>query len=247
MKLIYEPTVEVIAQPTFRHSDEPSTQEWVFDPRSQDPEDLIEFAGRACYRSWKNPGGKTNAQYIEHILESQHYSVLEHASYSLWITGISRSLSHELVRHRHLSFSQESQRFVPASDVAFVVPPAFIGDAVILRDFTQDCEGVVEQYGGYLDYLNEKFAHLPDGTSKKKQAREAARAILPNATETRITVSGNLRSWREFVQKRATLAADAEICRLAVRIFRTLQPLAPAVWQDMRVQVVEEREIVVPR
>lgn len=243
MRLLYEPHVEVIAFTRFERPVDESTEAWER-PVVTDAEALVEYSGRACYRSWSNPGGKTNAQYIGHILESQHYSVLEHASVSLWITGISRSLSHELVRHRHFSFSQESQRFVPAKDVNFVVPPAMISDAVILRDFTEDCERVVERYGAYLEYLNAKFAYLPDGTSKKKQAREAARAILPNATETRITVSGNLRSWREFLNKRATLAADAEICRLAVRIFRTLEPLAPAVWQDAKVCPGEDREIV---
>ena len=244
MNLIYEPTVHVLAATQFRGADEASASAWNPDPRALDPEDLIEFAGRACYRSWKNPGKKTNEEYIGHILESQHFSVLEHATVSLWITGISRSLSHELVRHRHFSFSQESQRFVPATDVSFVVPPAYIGDAVLIEGFREDCTLILRRYQETLAYLERKFADLPDGTSRKKQAREAARAILPNATETRITVSGNLRSWREFVAKRATAAADAEICRLAVLIFRTLQPLAPAVWQDAIVDTDSGREIV---
>ena len=76
---------------------------------------LAEFAGRACYESWHkpNPATATNAGYLRHILEVGHLSVLEHGSVTLYLRGVSRSLTHELVRHRHLSFSQLSQRYVP--------------------------------------------------------------------------------------------------------------------------------------
>src|SRR5262249_12043524 len=76
---------------------------------------LAEFAGRACYQSWRkpNPSTATNAGYLRHILEVGHMSVLEHGSVSFYITGISRSLTHELIRHRHFSYSQLSQRSVP--------------------------------------------------------------------------------------------------------------------------------------
>lgn len=248
MTFLYEPRVEVVALTQFRRPYEDSSASWVCDNCATDAEDLIEFAGRACYRSWSNPGKKSNAQYVDHILESQHYSVLEHATVSLWITGVSRSLTHELVRHRHFSYSQESQRFVPAMELNFVVPPAYIGDSILEQGFQADCAVILTRYQETLSYLDAKFSELPDGTLKKKRIREAARAILPNAAETRITVSGNLRSWREFIQKRATEQADAEICRLAVRVFEVLQPLAPAVWQDMALgQDDTGRQVVVPR
>ena len=81
-------------------------------------EALVEFAGRACYQSWSkpNPRTATNAGYLKHIIDVGHFSVLEHASVSFYITGISRSCTHELIRHRHFSYSQLSQRYVPENE-----------------------------------------------------------------------------------------------------------------------------------
>ena len=85
---------------------------------------LAEFAGRACYQSWSkpNPRTATNAGYLRHILEVGHLSVLEHGSVSFYLTGVSRSLTHELIRHRHFSYSQLSQRYVPERNAAMVEP-----------------------------------------------------------------------------------------------------------------------------
>lgn len=194
---------------------------------------LVEFGGRACYRSWKNPLGRTNEEYIYNIVEHEHFSVLEHAVISLWITGISRSCSHELVRHRHFSFSQESQRYVPSTDIDYVVPPAIIGDYELEHTFKLACCTAMDTYLPLLSRLEDKYASIEDLTLRKKLGREAARSLLPNATETRILVTGNGRSWREFVQKRANIHADAEMCRLAVTIFRLLKTELPAIFQDM--------------
>lgn len=92
---------------------------------------LVEFAGRACYQSWSKPNPKTatNAGYLRHIIDVGHFSVLEHASVSFYITGISRSCTHELIRHRHFSYSQLSQRYVPEKDSRVVVPPGMEDDA----------------------------------------------------------------------------------------------------------------------
>ena len=91
---------------------------------------LVEFAGRACYQSWSkpNPRTATNAGYLKHIIDVGHFSVLEHASVSFYITGISRSCTHELIRHRHFSYSQLSQRYVPENEAQVVVPPAIEAD-----------------------------------------------------------------------------------------------------------------------
>ena len=99
---------------------------------------LVEFAGRACYQSWSkpNPRTATNAGYVRHIIDVGHFSVLEHASVSFYITGISRSCTHELIRHRHFSYSQLSQRFVPEHDSQVVVPPGMEDDPELLEIFT---------------------------------------------------------------------------------------------------------------
>lgn len=91
---------------------------------------LVEFAGRACYQSWDkpNPRTATNAGYLQHIIDVGHFSVLEHASVSFYITGISRSCTHELIRHRHFSYSQLSQRYVPENESEVVLPPGIEDD-----------------------------------------------------------------------------------------------------------------------
>ena len=96
---------------------------------------LLEFAGRACYQSWSKPNPKTatNAGYLQHIIDVGHFSVLEHASVSFYITGISRSCTHELIRHRHFSYSQLSQRYVPENESQIVVPPGMEDDDELRR------------------------------------------------------------------------------------------------------------------
>ena len=217
-------------------------------------EDLAEFAGRACYQSWSrpNPATATNEGYIRNILKVGHFSVLEHASASFYIEGVSRSLTHELVRHRHLSFSQLSQRYVDGSDAEFVMPP-------IMRRALKDTapEGTTDEeieafFQGndffddvrqaYEDIVNDLTELYPD--AKRKQIREAARLVMPNATETKIVVTGNYRAWRHFIGLRAAEAADAEIRELAVEICRQLQNEAPSVFGDFSFEQLEDGSTV---
>lgn len=210
---------------------------------------LAEMAGRACYQSWSkpNPATATNAGYINHILEVGHLSVLEHGSVSFYITGISRSLTHELVRHRHFSYSQLSQRYVAGA--SFVMPPA-IADTVgdenvgenepIYRIFEDAMTDAERHYNRLLAALDEEFSTLPAGTGKKKQARQAARSVLPNATETKIVVTGNYRAFRHFIALRATEHADVEIRALAIECLRQLWEIAPSVFRDFNVVALED-------
>lgn len=193
---------------------------------------LAEFAGRVCYQSWSkpNPATATNQGYLRHILEVGHLSVLEHGVVSFYITGVSRSLTHELVRHRHFSYSQLSQRYVPGAE--FVVPAVIADDEYLAARFDSAMQNISKSYDELKAFLEERFASLPDGTSKKKQARQAARSVLPNATETRIVVTGNYRAWRHFVSMRATEHADVEIRALAIECLRQLQKVAPNVFAD---------------
>jgi thymidylate synthase (FAD) len=195
---------------------------------------LTEFAGRACYQSWSKPNPKTatNAGYIGHIIDVGHFSVLEHASVSFYITGISRSCTHELIRHRHFSYSQLSQRYVPEGDSRVVVPPGMDDDPELQRILTAAADASRATYAELLAKLEAKFADQPSAILRRKQARQAARAVLPNATETRIVVTGNYRAWRHFVAMRATEGADVEIRALAVECLRQLKAAAPNVFED---------------
>ena len=212
----------------------PVITDWL---QPNDPEEgadfLSEFAGRACYESWgrPNPATRANVDYMKHIIELQHFSVLEHASVTFYITSVSRSLTHELVRHRHLSFSQRSQRYVDESKAEFVYPPALreeIGDAGWALDHATGA--MKTAYGELVSYLH-NIRGLP-----RKDARQAARCILPNMTATSIVVTGNHRAWRDVLHKRWHVAADKEICQLAGLLLNELRQIAPNTYQDIPTQ-----------
>jgi thymidylate synthase (FAD) len=198
---------------------------------------LIEFAGRACYQSWSkpNPATATNAGYLQHLLEVGHLSVLEHATATFYVTGVSRSLTHELVRHRHLSYSQLSQRYVPERTAPSVPPPVIQDDPELLALFTSAYHSSQAAYGQLLEALEKRFAGVEQPTARRKQARQAARAVLPNATETRIVVSGNFRAWRDVIVTRATEAADVEIRAFAIAVLRELTAHAPHAFADFTI------------
>ena len=205
-------------------------------------EALTEFAGRACYQSWSKPNPKTatNASYLRHIIDVGHFSVLEHASVSFYITGLSRSCTHELIRHRHFSYSQLSQRFVPERDSQVVLPPGLEDDPELQELFLTAADASRKAYSTLLTKLEAKFADEPNAVLRRKQARQAARAVLPNATETRIVVTGNYRAWRHFIAMRASEHADVEIRRLAIACLRQLADLAPAVFADFEVTTLAD-------
>jgi thymidylate synthase (FAD) len=240
---IVPPEVRLVAWTQFETPDEVP---WSTD--AEGGQALAEFAGRACYQSWSkpNPSTATNAGYLRHILEVGHLSVLEHGSVTFYITGISRSLTHELIRHRHFSYSQLSQRYVPERNAAMVEPDVIAADPELHKKFVEATEAGVRAYTELLEGLEQRFADVhkgdlgspagkPSGTLRRKQARQAARAVLPNATETRIVVTGNYRAWRHFIAMRASEHADVEIRGLAVECLRQLQRVAPNVFADFTI------------
>ncbi|MEH1013790.1 FAD-dependent thymidylate synthase [Micromonospora sp. CPCC 206060] len=231
------PQVKLIA---WTHFEAPEDVPWSTD--ADGGQALAEFAGRACYQSWRkpNPATATNAGYLAHILEVGHLSVLEHGSVSFYFTGVSRSFTHELIRHRHFSYSQLSQRYVPESDAAMVEPAVIAEDPELHKRFVEAAEASVQAYNDLLAGLEQRFADVANPTLRRKQARQAARAVLPNATETRIVVTGNYRAWRHFIGMRATEHADVEIRELAVECLRQLQRVAPNVFADFVISTLPD-------
>jgi thymidylate synthase (FAD) len=184
-------------------------------------EALIEFAGRLCYESFDLPNEKTreNGAYIQNIVSLGHESVLEHVSVTFYVEGVSRNLTHELIRHRHLSFSELSQRFVDMGDGKFISPPAMGGGESDLWHWAQDYADTVE--------------HLKAQGKTRKQAREAARSYLPSGVETKFVVTGNLRAWRDVLKKRDSEHADAEMQLFAKEVKRQLLKEYPDVFKDL--------------
>lgn len=237
MPEIVAPQVQVVAWTQFAP---PAEVPWSTD--AEGGQALAEFAGRACYQSWHkpNPATATNAGYLRHILEVGHLSVLEHGTVTIYFTGVSRSFTHELIRHRHFSYSQLSQRYVPERDAAMVEPEVIADDPELHQAFLAATEASVQAYNTLLEGLEKKFAGAGTGsaTLRRKQARQAARAVLPNATETRIVVTGNYRAWRHFIAMRATEHADVEIRAVAVECLRQLQRIAPNVFADFTISTL---------
>ena len=231
--LYTEPKVTLIARPQFV---EPEHLPVAWKGDASDGERLAEFAGRLCYMSQHNPAQRTTADYLENIKRQRHGSVLEHASYSILIEGVSRSLTHELVRHRAgTAMSQLSQRYVDESDASFVVPPAIVGDAELEAAWRTQIEGAQRAYVALVERLMERYRWVDDKVHRRKMAREAARGVLPNSTETKIVFTANARAWRAILEMRGSEAAELEIRRLAVALVRLLQDTAPAFFSDFEI------------
>ncbi|MQA89303.1 MAG: FAD-dependent thymidylate synthase [Gemmatimonas sp.] len=208
---------------------------------------LTEFSGRLCYLSFgkdaglegghKTIGGRTtNESYLANILKVKHGSVLEHAAWTLLLEGVSRALTHELVRHRAgFGFSQLSQRYVDESGIGFVVPPEIAEGTKAYEAWTRACRESLEAYREILAAMIAQIGEDGSATMRKKRARQAARSVLPNSAETKIVVTGNARAWRHLIEMRGSETADAEIRQLAIAVLRVLQPEAPHIFGDFQI------------
>ena len=179
------------------------------------------------------PGG--NSSYLGHILRVGHGSVLEHAVFNFIFTGVSRSFTHELVRHRAgFGYSQLSQRYVDESTTDFVEPDCIANDPELHALWLEAVQHSQESYCKLVDGLSRKFADEPDKTLRRKLARQAARSVLPNATETKIFVTSNVRSLRHFIELRCNEHAETEIRIVAAKVLEILQDEAPSFFGDYR-------------
>ncbi|MBF6287140.1 FAD-dependent thymidylate synthase [Nocardia cyriacigeorgica] len=217
--------VELIAHTKFVDGAIPELER---QPGTTDAEHLIVAAGRNCYRSFNRPRPETSADgdYIRRtLIEQAHESIAEHASATFLIEA-SRSVLTELERHRHLSFSVVSQRYVDMSEAAYHTPP-------VLRDHSEYAEILADVWDmarqGYEILVDE----LTEAGFSRKQSREAARAVLPNMTNSPMVVTGNHRAWRYVIKNRWHEAADAEIRELAGELLRQLREIAPNSYSDI--------------
>lgn len=210
---------------------------------------VAEFAGRLCYLSFGADAGfegghkliagrTTNSEYLANILKTRHGSVLEHAVWTLLFEGVSRALTHELVRHRHLSYSQLSQRYVDESEVAFVLPPEIPPEGAAYELFRKSCERAVADYRELLAAIEQQVKDEPSPTLRRKRARQTARSLLPNAAETKIVVTGNARAWRHFIELRGSEFAETEIRNLALKVLELLKGEAPGLFGDYQLKTL---------
>src|ERR1700704_5075803 len=196
---------------------------------------VVEFGGRACYRSWE-PGLNPNVSrvrtdqraYFANILRSAHGSVLEHANYSMAIRNCSRVFTHELIRHRAGSaFSQESLRYVRLTDIGFRVPPA-------LEPVREQVLSIVEQLEEFQVSAARELGIDQEGVPfhAKKEVTSALRRLAPTGVGTDIIWAANARTLRHVIEMRTAIGAEEELRLVFDRIARVMQAEAPGLFQD---------------
>ena len=189
-----------------------------------DPERAVAVAARLCYAPvgaaelMDDMGEEAQRRVLRTILRSGHRSALEHASYTFAIDGVSRALTHQLVRHRLASYNQQSQRYVAfADEPSFIVPPSVVDDPAALERFNAATDAAFSAYRELVE---------------RGVAAEDARYLLPNAMETKIVVTMNMREFLHFLQLRCCKRAQWEIRELALRMLELAEPTAPYVFSD---------------
>lgn len=218
--------------------------EWVTDTENGS-ELLCELAGRICYLSFgARQGRKSNRDYLGNIIEMEHGSVLEHAVWNFIVTGVSRSFTHELIRHRAgWGYSQLSQRYVDESQTDFVEPPIIAADPELHEVWRQAVETTHAAYQRLAEGLSARIQQehpemkLRD---KRKKSREAARSVLPNATETKIFMTANARALRHFIEYRGAPDAEPEIRRVAIAVLEVMREEAPNLFGDYEVTTLDD-------
>jgi thymidylate synthase (FAD) len=253
MKVILEPTVTVVGHsqfiehPTYKIPDD-----------GDDHTKLGAFAAKGCYDSY-SANGRPNEENQLAILEHRHGSVLEHATVSLFIEGITRGLTLEMNRHRTFAISQRSTRYTAEEDASIVLEPyyAHLWDKLdpeyrvsepypwhtnhstpeswLLCEFLNECERSFDRYRNQVDRLMKLNPLNLEGFDLRKWARGKARNILPHALETRVTYTNNHRGWRWFIESRSDRHAEPEIRRLAHHTLLALREVAPVYYNDFEI------------
>lgn len=190
---------------------------------TRDPERTVASAMRLCYSASdieniiQKLDQNETSRLIRKVLKLGHLSVLEHASFTFAIEGISRACSHQLVRHRMASFSQQSQRYVRMQNFDHTIPPAILNNDKILNDYNTVIDNIKQQYEKLLEF----------GISA-----EDARYILPNSTETKLIMTANARSLMNFFELRLCTRAQWEIRHLAELMLIEVRKIAPTLFES---------------
>lgn len=202
---------------------------------------LCKISGQVCYASFgeRRTRNDNAAAYFERLTSAGHGSVLEHSSFSFLLYGISRSVTHELVRHRAgAAFSQISQRYVSGSVLRFVERPEYQEDEELHQLFEERADRAAAEYEAMAEQLLERqeggasMLTADYKTDARKKVQQTARSLLPNETEAPMVFTGNVRALRHIIEMRADAHAESEIRNLALRIFLCLRTVDPILFGD---------------
>ncbi|MBL7072579.1 MAG: FAD-dependent thymidylate synthase [Candidatus Omnitrophica bacterium] len=208
--------------------------------KTENAKEIIYSACRQCYsadfsgnifanslNATANPDTSEKiTAFIEKVVASGHESPLEHVKFTFAIEGVSRALTHQLVRHRIASYSQQSQRYVKASEFKYIVPPVFEKNDDLKQRFLGLMTDIQEGYNGLLSLLEK------NGTVGEK-ANQDARFVLPQAAETKIVVTMNARELKHFFAHRCCHRAQWEIRRLAEEMLKICRKVLPEVFNSV--------------
>lgn len=211
-----------------------SGMDWRRSPEAGAPEELVELAGRVCYMSFgPRQSPRTNSEYLARLVEQGHHSVLEHAAWTFFLTGVSRAFTHQFVRHRvGFSYSQLSQQYHDERETPAVMPETIRARPRLAETWRQAVESAQTAYRELVDVLAEEHFDLSEREARRL-VRSAARTVLPAATETKIAFTANARALRHFLVERGSLAGDEEMRAVSVLILETLHGEAPALFADL--------------
>ena len=195
-----------------------------------DPEETVAMAAKLCYspsdiESLKEKiEARDQKAFVQKLANMGHMSPIEHASFTFVAEGISRACSHQLVRHRLASFSQQSQRYVSEeTGFDYVIPPTIKGDRELERYFEDFMSKAQQAYNHMVKKLNEKGV-------KGEAANQDARFVLPNACETKIMISMNARELLHFFRQRCCNRAQWEIRAMAIEMLKLVKGIAPTIF-----------------
>ncbi|MBR3023467.1 MAG: FAD-dependent thymidylate synthase [Oscillospiraceae bacterium] len=212
-----------------------------------DPEKTIATAAKLCYSPCDidtisdDLTPEKIESFVTMLASIGHESVMEHVSFTFGIEGISRACSHQLVRHRIASYSQKSQRYVNEDGFEFITPPEIAADADAKAEFDRSMAALTESYSKIASILTEKHTKtfMEQGMEEKearskavKKANEDARFVLPNACETKIVVTMNVRSLFNFFRHRCCSRAQWEIKAVADEMLKLCREVAPNVFKN---------------
>lgn len=255
--LLARPQIHMSGLAGFLSGFDPSLHfsEYLHDPTPlPDGAQLCKIAGQVCYMSFspKRTFNVDAKRYFDNLKSSGHGSVFEHANFSLLFYGISRSVTHELTRHRAgFGFSQLSQRYVSGRMLRFVERPEYRTDDVLHEQFLGRIERAAEEYATLTNRLLEmqhagvSILSAEARTDLRKKVQQCARSVLPNETEAPIVVTGNARAWRHFIEMRASSHAEVEIRELAVRTFLCLRKTDPVLFDDYTIEQIADGTYIV--
>ena len=219
-----------------------------------DGEELVEIAGKTCYKSFHedlNPNltrvrSNDNRNYLGNVLSMRHGSVLEHVYDTYVFTNVSRVFTHEMVRHRHGSSSQESLRFVRLEELSYYYPTAYHNEELLedpetrtwtfngFKNVFRLLGGIQREFAKKLGLDEERSFH------KKKKLSSAMRRMAPMGLLTTLMMTANARTWRHVIAERTAASAEEEVRLVMYGVYEDLRMRYPNIYQDAEIESYED-------